>query len=75
MLQLKRNGDKRTLFFFDNQVCFVFQVRVSWVRLKKTEYNLICKLLTDVFLITRIPHSEALIHFGQRETAILLPSW
>ena len=58
------------LFFFYNQISFSFS-SISLVRLKMTEYNPICKLLTEVFLITRIPHSTVLIHFGQREKAIL----
>ena len=40
-------------------------------RLKITEYNLICKVFTEVSLIVKIPHSTVLIHFGQREKAIL----
>ena len=28
---------------------------------KKTEYNLICKVFTEVFLIAEIPHSTVLI--------------
>ena len=38
---------------------------------KKTEHNPICKALTEAFLITRILHYTVLIHFCQREKAIL----
>ena len=38
---------------------------------KKTDYSLICKVFTEDFLIARIPHATVLIHFGQREKAIL----
>ena len=38
---------------------------------KMTEYNPVCKVFTEVFLIARIPHSTVLIHFGPREKAIL----
>ena len=43
--------------------------------LKKTEYNSICTVFTEVFLIARIPNSIVRIHFHQREKAILWPSW
>ena len=42
-------------FFFHNQIYFSF----SWGCLKKTKYNLICKVLTEVYLIARIPHSSS----------------
>ena len=38
---------------------------------KMTEYNPVCKVFTEVFLIARIAHSTVLIHFGPREKAIL----
>ena len=31
---------------------------------KKTEYNPICKVLTEAFLIARIPHYTVLIFFS-----------
>ena len=59
-------------FFFYSQISFSFYFSGTCLMgtFKKSEYNLICKVFT-VFLITRIPHSSALIHFGQREKAIL----
>ena len=39
--------------------------------IKMAEYNPICNIFTEVFLITRIPHSTVLIYFGPREKAIL----
>ena len=53
MLQLKRSGDKRMLFFFYNQIYFSFSFSYTCFTgtFKKTEYNSICKLLTEVFLI------------------------
>ena len=43
--------------------------------LKMTEYNTIRKVFTEVSLIARIPHFTVLVHVGQREKAILRPSW
>ena len=53
MLQLKRRGDKRMLFFCYNQIDFSssFTCTCFMGTFQKTEYNLICKLLTEVFLI------------------------
>ena len=33
---------------------------------KKTD-NMICKIFTEVFLMTRIPHFTIFIHIGQRD--------
>ena len=52
MLQLKRSVDKRMFFFFYSQVYFSFSFSG-----KKTEYSLIYKGFTEVFLIARIPYS------------------
>ena len=46
--------------------CKAFQLMRSFqltAVLKKTEYNLICKVFTEDFLIARIPQSTVLIHF------------
>ena len=77
MLQLNRNRDKRMFFFFYNQISFPFSCSCTCLMgtFKKTEYNPICKVFTEVFLIARIPHSTFLIHFCQRESAILWPLW
>ena len=62
MLQLNRSRERRMLFFFYNQVSFPFFYCTCLMgTFKKTEYNLICKVFTDVFLIARIPHSLVLI--------------
>ena len=73
MLQLNRNRDKRMFFFFYNQISFPFSCSCTCLMgtFKKTEYNPICKVFTEVFLIARIPHFTVLIHFCQRESAIL----
>ena len=73
MLRLKRSGDKRMLFFFYNDISFSFSITCACFvgTFKKTEYKSICKLLTENFLVTRIPHFTVLIYFGQRENAIL----
>ena len=72
MLQLKRSGDKRMLFFFYNQISFSFSFTCTCFMgtFQKTEYNLICKLLTEAFLIPEF-HIPVLIYFGQREKPIL----
>ena len=61
MLQLKRSWDKR--IFFYNQISFPFFFSCTCLmgKFKKTEYNPICKVFTEVFLIARIPHSTFLI--------------
>ena len=62
MLQLKGSWDKRMFFFFYKFLfLFLFLVMCLMSKFKKTEYNLICKVFTEVFLITRIPHSTVLI--------------
>ena len=77
MLQLKRSWDKRKLFFFYNQIYFPFSFSCTCLMgmLEKTEYNLICNIFSEIFLITRIPHSTVLIHFCEREKIILSPPW
>ena len=50
------------LFFFYNQISFPFFYCTCLMgTFKKTEYNLICKVFRDVFLIARMPHSIVLI--------------
>ena len=73
MLQLKRGWGKRMFFFFYNQISFPFSFSCTCLMgtFEKTECNSMCKVFTEVFLIARIPHSTVLIHFVQREKAIL----
>ena len=54
---------KECSFSFTNKFLFLFLSLVMCLmsKFKKTEYNLICKVFTEVFLITRIPHSTVLI--------------
>ena len=54
---------KECSFSFRNKFLFLFLFLVMCLmtKFKKTEYNLICKVFTEVFLITRIPHSTVLI--------------
>ena len=60
-------------FFFYNQISFPFSFSCTCLMgtFEKTECNSMCKVFTEVFLIARIPHSTVLIHFVQREKAIL----
>ena len=53
-------------FFFFTQVSFPFSFSCTCLMgtFKKTEYNLICKVFTEVFLIARIPYSIVLITEG-----------
>ena len=67
MLQFKRSWDKSFFFFFlqSNFFSFFFFLHVFngclMGTFKNTEYNKICKVFTEVFLITRIPYSAVLI--------------
>ena len=62
MLQLKRSWDKRMFFFFYYQLFpFSFSCACLMGKFKKTEYNPICKVFTEIFLIPKIPHSTILI--------------
>ena len=65
MLQFKRSRDKRMFFFcfFCNQISFLFSFSCTCLMgtFKNTEYNKICKVFSEVFLITRIPYSAVLI--------------
>ena len=63
MLQLKRSWNERMFFFFYNQVFFPFSFSCMFLldTFKKTECSPICKVFTEVFLITKIPHSTVLI--------------
>ena len=73
-----KSWDKRMLFFFHNQISFSFSNFLFLYMFNGHAYSctcLICKVFADVFLITRIPHSKVLIHFRQREKAILWTSW
>ena len=60
-------------FFFDNQFFFNFSFSCTCLMgmFKNIEYNLMCKVFAEDFLIARTPHSTVLIHLGQREKAIL----
>ena len=69
MLQFKRSWDKAIFFFFYDQISFSCTCLMD--TFKKTEYNPICKIFLEVFLVARIPHPTVLIHFCQREKAIL----
>ena len=42
-------------------ISFFFFLYVFNARFKKTEYNPICTVFTEAFLIVRIPHSTVLI--------------
>ena len=65
---------KECYFTFAIKFVVIFIVRFWMDTFKMTEYNRICKVFTDVFLIVRIPHSTVIINLGQREKAILWPS-
>ena len=78
MLQLKRGWGKKKIFFFYNQISFPFSFSCTCLMdtFEKTGCNSMCKVFKEVFLHStfqnsRIPHSTALIHFVQREKAIL----
>ena len=47
--------------FFYNQISFPFSCTCLMGMFKKTEYNPICMVFAEVFLIVRIPHSTVLI--------------
>ena len=51
------------MFFFYNKISFPFSFSCMYLMgtFKKTEYNPICMVFTEVFLIVRIPHSTVLI--------------
>ena len=75
MFQLKKSWDEGMLFFFQSNFFFFLLYMFLMDRFKITEYNLICKVFTEVSLIVKIPHSTVIIYFGQREKAILWPLW
>ena len=59
------------MFFLTIRFLFLFMYVILMDKFKITEYNPICKVLTEVYLIIRIPHSTVIIDFGQREKANL----
>ena len=52
-------------FLFYNEISFPFSFSSMCLMdmLKKTEYNSICTVFAENFLIAKIPHSTILIHF------------
>ena len=63
ILQLKRSWYKEMFFFFYNHFFFTFLFSCTCLmgKFKKTEYNPICKVFAEVFLIVRVPHCTVLI--------------
>ena len=50
MSQLERSLHKKMFFFFYNQISFSFAFTFLIGTFKKTDYNPICKVFTEVFL-------------------------
>ena len=73
----KRLRKKNVIFLLQSNFFFFLFISCKCLmgKFKKTECNPICKVFTIFFLIARIPHSTVLIHFRQRQKAILQPSW
>ena len=66
-------------FFFYNQISFSFSFSCTYLvgTFKKTKYNLICKVFTEVFLIARIPNSFLSKGKGNLVTVVIgsLTAW